>query len=193
MVAVALFAFIAFIIFIIELFKKNKRSFRGLILFIFQGFLGFIVLLIILFIAIGISLYVMDLSEDTDFENRLDKQFKEVSNEDVISKENILIEIQKSGAFGRKIGRRGTRSKGTPAIHYYIKNYNDASFKGTITFSIIKNGKTYDEDVIDVELESGKLFSEYRLASEYNISKDTWRSIWDEAEIKYEIRGEFIK
>src|SRR5690625_1741971 len=165
-----IFCVAAFIDFTRKQFSRKPLTFFRVILSIVKSFFGFIFFGAIAFTLIGVSVYILDLSEPEDCENRLDKWFAEMTNVEENRIDKILVEIYKSNS-------RSKGSGGSRAVHYYVKNFNEKEFKGTFTLYLKLDAEIIDQKEVNIQLKNGELASEAFLSADFKKPKGSWRGI----------------
>ena len=185
MVAVIIFSIFALIFFFIGLFKNRPTTFKGCASSILKGCLATSGFFIILLVALAIGVYVLGLSEDVDYEYRLDQQYEEMPDTGLTSEDKILV-------IAKKIGRIGGGKRSTPpSIDFYMKNYNNADFKGSITIHIMLDGESIDRKEVEIDLSVEGFSSRVLFPSDFDIDDRSWKDIWKKVEIDYSLDGEF--
>ena len=185
MVAVIIFSLFALIFFFIELFKNRPTTLKGCASSILKGCLATAGFFIILLVALTISVYVLGLSEDEDYEYRLDQQYEEMSDTGLTSEDNVLVIAKKTGRIG------GGKNSTPPSIDFYMKNYNTADFKGSITIHIMLDGESIDRKEVEIDLSVEGFSSRVLFPSDFDIDDRSWKDIWKKVEIDYTLDGEF--
>ena len=123
--------------------------------------------------------------EDKSYIKKLDAKYEVMEKEGLSeepSTDKILAETYQTGSF-----RRSGRRSGNPLVNYIIKNYNDTTFKGTLTLKAYHNGEKMGENEFQIELGSGEGFTDYIRPQKLNINK----KIWPHVEFEYTIEGSF--